>query len=250
MDSPLFSIVTVNLNSGNNLLKTYYSVLSQKYKNFEYIIKDGGSSDCSFNEVRRESNAKTIIKPDNGIYHAMNQAIEYCKGEYIYFLNSGDVFYDNQVLIKIANEINRDSDILYGGIKLLPLNKIVHYPQKLTRFYLFKNNLNHQSWLVKKKIYNELGGFDLKYKIAADQHFLRKAILEKKVVYQQLSIVISEWEYGGYSTMKENRKVGKRERNVMLKEFYTPLEIFIYKIISLYFLNDFKSKIWEFLYSR
>ena len=91
------SIVTVNLNNADGLLKTIESVASQTFTDFEYIIVDGASTDESLNIICQYENVpmshfQWISEPDSGIYQAMNKGIRMAKGEYLLFLNSGDYF--------------------------------------------------------------------------------------------------------------------------------------------------------------
>ena len=95
--APLFSVVTVCKDCKDKLLRTARSVHEQKFQNFEYIIKDGGSTDGTvdvFNEIQA---TKIISEPDSGIFNAMNIALDYCSGEYVIFLNAGDTFCDAYV---------------------------------------------------------------------------------------------------------------------------------------------------------
>ena len=105
MQKPFFSIVVVSLNPGERLEKTLKSILSQTYGNYEVILKDGGSKDGSL-ELLKEAGffedkpmIKIIEQPDKSIYDGMNQAVTYVKGCYIQFLNCGDYFYDENVII-------------------------------------------------------------------------------------------------------------------------------------------------------
>jgi len=112
------SIITVNLNNKSGLQKTIDSVISQTYKDFEWIIIDGGSTDGSKELIEQYSQYITywISEPDKGIYNAMNKGIVQAKGEYLQFLNSGDALYDKYVLDKILKATNITSDIITGSI--------------------------------------------------------------------------------------------------------------------------------------
>ena len=106
-----YSILVVCLNSGQRLLDTIESIISQKYQNYEIVIKDGESTDGSIEMVRERFAEKIeriqiISRADSGIYDAMNQACSYATGEYYMFLNTGDSFYDENVLQKITDGIS------------------------------------------------------------------------------------------------------------------------------------------------
>ena len=93
-----FSIVVVCLNPGEKLLKTVQSVLNQKYGNYEIVVKDGGSTDGSLEQLPADSRIRVYTRPDCGIYDAMNKGVQISTGMYVIFMNSGDIFVDNNVL--------------------------------------------------------------------------------------------------------------------------------------------------------
>ena len=94
------SIITINLNNADGLYRTINSVINQTYKNIEYIIIDGGSSDNSCDVIKKFEEHLTywISENDNGIYEAMNKGIIKSTGDYIYILNSGDILYSNNTI--------------------------------------------------------------------------------------------------------------------------------------------------------
>ena len=94
----MFSIITVCLNAGDDLILTIESALNQTYSDFEIIVKDGFSTDGSVEMIPKDDRIRLIQKKDNGIYDAMNQGIEVASGQYIIFMNAGDKFYNNKVL--------------------------------------------------------------------------------------------------------------------------------------------------------
>jgi len=249
MDNVLFSVVTVTLNCANDAITTVESVLAQDFANFEYIVKDGGSTDGTV-ERFKEQGVQVHSDNDSGIYDAMNQAIDLCKGEYIYFLNAGDTFHGSTTLSRIAKLIDSKKDIYYGNILLLPMRKVRKHPLTLSRYYLFRKNLNHQSWIAKREIYKDLQGFNINYKLAADQEFLWRALFKYKKSIEHIDLIIANFCYGGASTKKESRKENVRERNNLLVQYYSPVELYFYSIVGLYFLNPFKAWIWYKLHMR
>ena len=110
-----FSIITVCLNAGNDLLETVESTLKQSYSEFEIIVKDGFSKDESICKLPQDKRIHLVQKKDTGIYDAMNQGIEVAQGDYMIFMNAGDKFYDSEVLKRIADGIEETSGDLYYG---------------------------------------------------------------------------------------------------------------------------------------
>lgn len=137
-----FSIITVCLNAGNDLLETVESTLKQSYSEFEIIVKDGFSKDESICKLPQDKRIHLVQKRDTGIYDAMNQGIEVAQGDYMIFMNAGDKFYDSEVLKRIADGIEETSgDLYYGRLRLwqlqrksrsmarkLPLRQVPLYP--------------------------------------------------------------------------------------------------------------------------
>ena len=111
--TPLISIITVNFNDKIGLERTLESVFSQNFRNFEYLVIDGGSNDGSKELLEKNSEKINywVSEPDKGIYNAMNKGISVAKGEYLIFLNSGDHF-KNENSLEIAQKY-LDKDITY-----------------------------------------------------------------------------------------------------------------------------------------
>jgi glycosyltransferase involved in cell wall biosynthesis len=111
------SIITINYNNADGLQKTIKSVISQTFKNFEYIIIDGHSSDKSIDVIKENENyfAYWCSEKDRGIYDAQNKGIQKAKGDYLLFLNSGDCLENEKVLEKVF-ALTPKEDLLYGEL--------------------------------------------------------------------------------------------------------------------------------------
>lgn len=111
------SIITVNLNNLEGLKKTYESVVSQTFTDYEWLVIDGGSTDGSreFIEQHQDKFVYWCSEPDKGIYNAMNKGIMRAKGEYLNFMNSGDCFACEETLLGVFGKL-RTADILYGYV--------------------------------------------------------------------------------------------------------------------------------------
>ena len=106
------SIITINLNKREGLKKTMQSVFEQSFKDFEYIVIDGGSTDGSKELLQSYSSKITywVSEKDNGIYHAMNKGAAKSTGNYLLFLNAADVLTDKKVIEKVADEIIKTNE--------------------------------------------------------------------------------------------------------------------------------------------
>lgn len=215
------SIITVNFNNEVGLEKTIKSVLSQSFKNYEYILIDGKSNDSSVDVIKSYdeiSNISWISEPDSGIYNAMNKGILRAKGEYLLFLNSGDVLNGENALLDFINNKNFYGDIIYGDYKFINGEKI--YPDLLMPRHFFKSSLPHQSSLIKRELFDIYGLYDEKFKIVSDKAFYIKCLLSNKVIFKHIKYFLSEVDLNGVSNNLENKKQVQKETKIMLKEYF------------------------------
>jgi len=166
------TIITVTRDDAGNLKKTIESVISQTYKNREYIVIDGGSTDGAYELLLKYSSVIDgwISEPDEGIFHAMNKGVQRATGEWIIFLNSGDLFFNDHVLEDVYSKtIPENIDAIYG-------NTVYSYGEKGYKEFRKAGELRHfwkgmmtfhQSFFLRKKIM-EQRLFDLQHKVAAD----------------------------------------------------------------------------------
>lgn len=245
----LFTIITVCKNDLTNLKKTVNSVRKQDCKNYEFIIVDGGSIDGSLNYIKSLENIKYISEHDNSIYDAMNKGIKICNGNYICFMNAGDLFFNKFVLSNMEKEIKKNPEIdLFYGDYICPKSSIhyIRHPKKITKFFLFRTNICHQTWFLKISIYEEINGFNLAYKHAADRDVLLKIILKKKVSYLHIPLIITEFKGGGISDI--NCEIGQKEIELIRKEYFGRRVIFYYYFFlrliiffkKIFFYNKFR----------
>ncbi len=206
----MISIITINYNNLKGLNRTVDSVLNQKYRNIEYIIIDGNSTDGSktFLEKINGGNLIVISENDDGLYDAMNKGLENAKGDYVLFMNSGDCFVDSNVLTLMNSIIEEEylaPKFVYGDAFDKDYNANEKYCKKAKSHtkYWYGMFANHQSMLFSTKIINNYSlKHNLEYKLSADWdfviRFLQKIDLNTEVVY--INKPISIFELGGYSS--------------------------------------------------
>lgn len=212
--SPTISVITVVYNDCNNISKTLESVLSQDYADIEYIVIDGNSTDGTVDEIRkyRDNINYFISEPDTGIYDAMNKGLVIASGEYVIFMNSGDVFYDNHVLSKIFNHVILLPDVIYG--KTIGKHRGGKLLQTLSPFFRSKSycpavGICHQSVLVKRHLAVDYR-FDHDYKVCAD-HKMLYDLYKAGYKFEEYNGVISEIICDeGYSDMQLKLKLKER----------------------------------------
>lgn len=204
------SVITINLNNKEAIRQTIESVVNQKFCNIEYIVIDGGSTDGSV-EVIKEYQDKInywISEPDKDIYDAMNKGIDLAKGEWIVFINSGDWFYNNDVLNNINNLISKDVDVIYGDTHLRYSEKYKGFTRiqkagelsKLYRGMVF----SHQSVFVKTELMKQFKFKSNLYNYTADFDFFLQLFISNKNFFNS-NMIISSILAGGKSDNKFNR---------------------------------------------
>lgn len=241
-----FSIITASFHSGEKLLFTVKSILEQEFQGFEIIVKDGGSKDGSIERLRldgavrkaeEEGILKLIVKPDKGVYDGMNQALEFCRGEYVLFLNCGDRFHDRTVLAKAAEEIGkrREADagsggpiVYYGNTYCMRTDVTVHSAPEITGFTCYRNIPCHQSCFYDSRLF-EGKKYDVNLKIRADYDHFLWCFYQGKAEFRYLDFVVADYEGGGISETKENRKLDKTEHTVVIKRYMKQSELLRYR---------------------
>lgn len=222
MDSLIISIITINYNNKSGLEKTIRSVLSQSFKNFEYLIIDGGSSDGSKEIIKEFEKDITyyVSEPDRGVYHAMNKGISKAKGKYIFFLNSGDTFYSNDVLFQFFSHQGGE-DIIYGNINFISEDGTCqkeNYPEELSFFFFFRLGICHQCVFTKRDCLINLGMYDDTFKIVADWKFLVTAICLSGCSYNHIDVTIANFYTNGISFSQSNFELTRLEKQTVFKK--------------------------------
>lgn len=202
-----FSVVTVVLNDVDGLKKTKDSLIRQSYKSFEWIVRDGGSTDdmAAFLESLSDG-VKWASQTDQGIYDAMNQGVFMCSGDYVVFMNAGDIFYDSEALAKVAEALsvgNQVADILFGGAMLsFPgSGRMVYRPPRLAEDSLWHGlPANHQATFYRKTLLDKTP-YDLQYSLCGD-YYLAATLMQKGAHAIYLDTPLATFEVGGQSYKK------------------------------------------------
>ena len=222
------SIITVNLNNLEGLKKTYESVVSQTFTDYEWLVIDGGSTDGSreFIEQHQDKFAYWCSEPDKGIYNAMNKGVFHAHGQYCLFLNSGDHFYGNKILKESQVQQWNNDFICYDIIiDNDSLHKYQRVPDFISDTFLLISTLPHQSTLIRTILLKESPYLE-NLKIGSDWFFFYESLAIKRCSYQAIHLPLSVFYYGGISS---DSMRAAQERYDCLRKYHS--EAFLQKMM-------------------
>jgi len=215
-----FSIITVVYDLDELFWATSENLRKQTFVDFEWVIKPA-------KKISRSDHGRLlalgltltiIVEPDRGIYNAMNIATAQARGQYLFFLNSGDFFADESVLKSAAKaaEQNNDPALIYGEVCVGAVTYV--FPDPLTKFFLFRNALCHQAYFISRSIGDGRMTFDEAYKVLADHEFVLRnmdALLRSQL---RLPFRISDVPEMGFSA--RNAELKRTERRSLVRRYF------------------------------
>ena len=201
---PLISIITIVYNNSLHIQKTLNSIFNQKYKNFELIVIDGGSTDNTLNIIKQNNDKIDfwISEKDKGIYDAFNKGMTHCEGDYIGFVNSDDILLPNALKILSRYIIKfPDIDFFFGTVKKHWGTLHGYKPWKI--FFTWGFYSSHSTgFFIKLKSAKKVGFYNLKYKYSSDYDFFYRMIVKKKLkgMATKKNEVFGIFNRGGFSS--------------------------------------------------
>ncbi|WP_269241733.1 glycosyltransferase family 2 protein [Flavobacterium limnophilum] len=256
---PLISIITVSYNAVSSIEETILSVINQDFADYEYIIIDGGSTDGTVDIIKKYQDKITlwISEPDKGIYDAMNKGINVAKGEWCYFMNAGDYFYDLKLLANVNEKLKEtEYSVVVGKVALYDKssnvskyfpefkNDIIDYKPR----YLFNSHLCHQALLVRTLTYRSVGCFNLDYKFFSDFNTVYTIIANEKR-FEKIDLVIAKYNLDGVSANYKSAIKLFLESEIILKKcgdtssrclYYLRFMHIVLYYLKCFFLNKIK----------
>ena len=234
------SILSTSFNSEKTIRDLLESVLCQTWQDYELIIKDGGSTDNTMNIIQSYlptfgGKLRFVSAPDEGIYDAMNKAVEMAQGDVVGIIGSDDLFYDKDVLSDIAHAFETYGvDCIYGMRVFVNAdnhNKVVRKEKGMQyREELFAEGwaLAHQTFYVKRECYEKYGVYRTELEVSADFELMLRFLEKYKVSNKYIDQILVKARYGGTSTgsllniIKGNRNVAKafKLNGIKRKRFY------------------------------
>ena len=209
---PRFSIVTVTFNNLAGLRTTRDSVAGQTFADREWIVVDGASKDGTAEAMReaRDPGLVFVSEPDSGIYDAMNKGIALSRGQYVIFMNAGDIFADADVLAAVDARIGTASpDVVYGDSYEAGDGQRLYKPARrpaANRFVMF----THHQAIFYRRDHVQREGYDMTYRLSADW-VMTTRILAKSGDLMRLDRPVCIFERGGISQRDDLRQVWDRE---------------------------------------
>lgn len=215
------SIITINRNNLAGLEATYQSIVSQTYKDFEWIVVDGGSTegDRDFLELHADEIAWWCSEPDSGVYNAQNKGITHASGEWMIFMNSGDTFHDEAVLECVFTH-EHSADILYGDwiwVYEDGRTEEKSAPKTISLHGIYQDNICHQAMFIRSSVMKS-SPYDESYKIYADWAKWIELTL-KKCRFEYLPLYVCNFSLGGMSSDMDS---AKSELNLMRQKELSP----------------------------
>lgn len=230
-----YSIITVNYNNKEGLRETIESVIHQTFRDYEFIVIDGGSTDGSA-DIIKEYNTQIdywVSEPDGGIYQGMNKGIRKATGEYLNFMNSGDRFYNEEVLQHVFDkqltcDIIVGKDYHYNSLTQQGFSTIL--PPRISMLTFFIQTLPHQSSFFKRELFKD-SLYDESLKIVADIKFYIQKICVEGCRVEEIDDIICRREPDGISKSYNERRIA--EHQTVIAEFLPSGAIKDYNTLTL-----------------
>ena len=234
------SIITINRNNATGLEKTMKSVAFQTFKDLEYIVIDGASTDVSVEVIKKLepdfAHLKWVSEPDSGIYNAMNKGIRMASGDYVQILNSADALAAPDVTERMLAALEKADcpSIFYGNmVKCFPDGrKLVDKSfagREITMLDMYTGTLNHDPAYISRDLFEKYGCYDEQLKIVSDWKWYLQAIILgcEKPRYVDLDVTL--FDMTGISENAKSKVMIREERSKVLDE-----------LVPLVYLHDYQ----------
>lgn len=224
MNEVKLSVITINYNNRKGLAKTIASVAGQVWQQFEYVVIDGGSTDGSKELITGYQRINYYVsEKDKGVYHAMNKGIQAAKGEYVIFMNSGDCFYDAEVLEDVQSRLNNEYGIVYGNSAFV--SDAGYYEEKvppstLSFGHFIHDGLNHQAVFIKRSLFFKHFLYNESYKLNSDWEFFIYILCKENEPYLYINRFICFYDFTGFSSSLAIRNSFDEERAATLQKYF------------------------------
>jgi glycosyltransferase involved in cell wall biosynthesis len=230
---PLVSVVCVTYNAAKTLPSLIKSISDHKTRSVEFIVVDGNSTDGTVDILKENEDVIDfwISKPDNGIYDAMNRAVNYIKGKWVIFLGADDLLLDG--FNKMITLLKDNNTIYYGNLLFYGKEFLKVYDD----YYLTKLNICHQAIFYPKAVFNQYN-YDLQYRVYADYHLNLRCWNDPKFNFVHADHFISHFREGGFSGITKD-EVFESNKDMLFKKYLKPSSYYRYLNRTLGFFGMF-----------
>ena len=221
------SIITVCYNAASTIESAIQSVLGQDYKDIEYIIVDGKSTDGTSSIIKKYNDriSKFISEKDQGMYFALNKGIKLATGDIIGILHADDFYSNEKIIFRIVKEFeSKNTDSIYGDLQYVSRNntqKIIrNWKSKSYNSTLFLKGWMppHPAFFVKRECYEQFGSFNTSFSISADYELMLRFLYKHKISSSYIQDVLVKMRTGGISNVTiKSRIVANREDRLAWK---------------------------------
>jgi glycosyltransferase involved in cell wall biosynthesis len=238
---PLISVITPCFNAEQFIEQTIRSVIGQSYKNIEYIIVDGLSTDSTLNIINKYSHYinKVISEKDKGMYDAINKGLKFCNGDIICYLNSDDVFPAEtlQNVVEVFNT-NLDAEIVYGDLTYIDSDNMVIkkfiYPKFNYKYFisLWFSSIPQPSTFWSSNVLKEIGYFDTSFKMCGDFDYFARVGQKFNLTYSNTINVLHRRHKDTLTS--QSVKINKEELKLIKKKYnhYNVILKYIYMLFG------------------
>jgi glycosyltransferase involved in cell wall biosynthesis len=230
---PLVSVVCVTYNAARTLPSLIKSVGDHKTDSVEFVVVDGNSTDGTIDILKENEGIVDfwISKPDDGIYDAMNRAVNYIKGQWVIFLGADDLLLEGfKKMITLLNDANT---IYYGNLLFYGKEFFKVYDD----YYLTKLNICHQSIFYPRAVFNKYN-YDSQYKVYADYHLNLRCWSDPRFNFVHADHFVSYFHEGGFSSVTKD-PVFEKDRDSLFKKYLKPSSYYRYLNRTLGFFGMF-----------
>ncbi len=214
------SIATVVYNGGSTLSQAIESVINQRYSDIEYLIIDGASKDNTLNIAEYYASQYDFIKiksePDAGIYDAMNKAQRFATGDFLIFLGSDDIFYNENVIDDFAKSVTDVSSVYYGDVIAKITNE--QWYGTFSTEKIIMQNISHQAIFYPKNIYKQFT-YNLRYKLFADWDYNLR-VWSRYGPFSRIELIVAVYAQNGASSNYNYDPVFLADRARLVTQYF------------------------------
>lgn len=228
----LLTVIIVTKNPGEDIYPTLTSLKHLNDSSVEILLKDN-SSDRELERVTQSfdlPNFRYIHQEDDGVYDAMNQALELARGKFVYFLNAGDQLLNGKFL-KILKNADDQVGFYFGNmIFLYPFPRLIRYSNFINKYTVYLRRICHQAIIFRKEVFDKLGPFDTNLKVNADYLFIVQMIDQFRG--KSLQHYLAIYKGGGLSYRYRPTKNENEYLHTKMREIFSAAELWLLNIVS------------------